>query len=303
MNLIRRIQYSQYWNIGFCVQTAEDLISCGKLKKIQWLDHSYRDRWFADPFIYKVTKDEVVVFVEECLIESPKGIISELHVDRSSLRLKERYILLERDTHVSYPIFYQSEGKTYVCPENGAAGELNIYEYDEENHCLFNPVRILDENLGDASIVPYNNKYYLIATRFPDLFQNALLYESQSLLSPFSLVSPQPAHQHKCCARPGGAWFEISGQWYRPAQNCVKRYGSALSIMKVNEVSVPLNEELVFQITPQSFRYNLGIHTINFCDGLCVVDGYGYLCPVWGSIYYSKLIQSIIKFVKQYRKV
>ena len=119
------------------------------LNKVQWLKHPYRDRWFADPFIFKVTDSEIIVFVEECPIERPKGILCELVIDRKTKRLKERYVLLESDTHLSYPAFIRQNGTVYVYPENGASGKLNIYEYDETNHRLVNPKCILEKSVAD----------------------------------------------------------------------------------------------------------------------------------------------------------
>lgn len=69
MNLLRQIQYSQNWNVGFCFTSADDVIINKGVKDVKWLNHPYKDRWFADPFIYSVTEKEIIVFVEELLIE------------------------------------------------------------------------------------------------------------------------------------------------------------------------------------------------------------------------------------------
>ena len=105
------MSYSQNWNIGFCEQLTENFLRYKTLNKIKWLKHPYTDRWFADPFILDVTENEIVVLVEECHIENPKGIISELIVDRRSMRLKKRYELLSLETHLSYPIIIQEDNK------------------------------------------------------------------------------------------------------------------------------------------------------------------------------------------------
>ena len=119
--------YPQNWNIGFVEQSAEDLLGKQQLGHIRWMKHKYKDRWFADPFIYKVADDEIVVFVEECMItDKPKGILCELHVDRKTMRLRERYVLLELDTHLSYPAFIKKDGVTYVYPENGSSGTQSL---------------------------------------------------------------------------------------------------------------------------------------------------------------------------------
>lgn len=39
-------------------------------------------------------------------------------------------------------------------------------------------------------------------------------------------------------------------------------------------------EHTVVEIFPSSSKYCRGIHTINFYQGLCVVDGRGYRCRI-----------------------
>ena len=279
MNIIRKIKYNQYWNIGFCEQTSEELMHEGGLRPIKWLKHEYDDRWFADPFILRATEDEIVVFVEECLMDTPKGIICELVINRKTMNLKERYVLLDKETHLSYPAIIMHDGKVYVYPENGASGKLNIYEYDEANHRLFNPVCILEEAVADATIFINNNCYYLTATKFPSTQEKVYLYKLESIFGPFTAVSAMPFQKDIGFSRCGGNFFYVDGNRCRPVQDCKIRYGAALNIMRSTLNQRMLVEELQLSIKPQSWRYDLGVHTINFCDGICVIDGYGYFYP------------------------
>ena len=293
MNLFRRIQYSQNWNIGFCEQTPKELI-CGKrLMPVKWMRHPYRDRWFADPFIFHVSDYDITVFVEECLIEHPKGIICELIIDRKTLQLKQRYVLLELDSHLSYPAIIHHEGKVYVYPENGASGRLNIYEYDAENHQLVNPICILDEAVADATILSHNGLYYLSATRFPETQEKAYIYVSYSIFGPYKLMSEMPYQVGLSYSRQGGGFFEAEGCLYRPAQNCEFRYGGALSIMCFN-VSNSIFEKPAFGLAPTDSRYSLGLHTINFKDGICVIDGCSFYYPFLGKLYYNSRLRTAL---------
>ena len=276
---IGRLLYDQNWNIGFCEQTSEELIQSEALKPVRWMKHPFRDRWFADPFIYRVTESEIVVFVEECPIDNPKGIISELVIDRRTMCLKERYVMLELDTHLSYPAIFEYSGKVYVYPENGMSGCLNIYEYEGKSHKLINPVCILKEAVADASILKRDEKFIIVATKYPDTQEKAYFYESDSLFGPYISVSLDPFQELPSCSRPGGNWIIVSGGCFRPAQNCSARYGGSLKIMLQNFPEK--KEEAVFEIHPQGYRYNLGLHTINFHNQLCVVDGCGYFYPTF----------------------
>lgn len=307
MNLFRQIQYSQNWNIGFCSLSEEELIANKKVKSVQWLKHPYKDRWFADPFIYSVTDQEIVVFVEELQMERPKGYLVELIVDRRTKRLLGRHVLLDLSTHLSYPAYLRYNGKLYVYPENGASGTLNMYEYDAEKHTLVDPVCILNEALADSTIWATREKeFYLIATRVPDVQEKAYLYRAASPMGPFVSVYDSPVQADRSCSRPAGNWFKAYYQLYRPAQDCVKGYGKAIAIMQVDGMC-PFRERHTFTIKPLSFKYNLGTHTINFFHSdkgecIAVVDGYGYLRPILGRVYYSRIVRRIIKAIKYYKR-
>lgn len=287
MRLLSYILYNQNWNIGFIEQTPENLIENQQLGKIQWMKHPYKDRWFADPFIFKVDDDEIVIFVEECPIKNPKGVLCELILDRKTKQLKRRHVLLELDTHLSYPAIIEENGVVYVYPENGHSGKLNIYEYDSKNHKLTKPICILDEAVADATILHYSKEYYLCATKYPDTQAKVFLYKSDSLKGPFCPCNKTPFNTGMDSSRPGGDWIVLGGTFFRPSQDCVVRYGSAISIMEVNFVGDSIKEKKVFSLKPISWRYNLGLHTLNFKDGLCVVDGFGYLHPVIARFFYA----------------
>lgn len=284
MNWKARLLYPQNWNIGFVEQTMTDLLDKQQLGRIRWMKHSYKDRWFADPFIYKVTDKEIIVFVEECLIsDTPKGILCELHVDRKTMRLRERFVLLELDTHLSYPAIIEKDGIAYVYPENGASGSLKMYRYDEDAHKLVEPVCILNDAVADSTILFFNDTYYIVATKSKNSRENAYLYQSIDLFGEFKLVSDQPVQKNRSCSRPAGNWIEMSGKLFRPSQDCSKSYGGAMNIMRVDSL-VPFQEEIVFGINPMSYKYHFGTHTINFSKDapLTVIDGYGYLHPIIG---------------------
>lgn len=283
MRIIDKLSYSQNWNIGFCEQTYDNLLQTGSLNKIRWMKHPYKDRWFADPFIYKITSTDIIVFVEECPIENPKGILCELVLNRDSLELKERYVLLELETHLSYPAIFKIGNKTYVYPENGASGALNIYEYDELGHRLINPVCVLSEGVADSTILQTNEGYYIIATKFPKTQECAYIYKSDTLFGPYALVTEEPINKSLKTSRPAGNWFYIGEQLYRPAQNCSKLYGGSISLMSASLLPY-YSESLIAELHPSSFQYNLRLHTINGLDGYLVIDGAGYSYPLIGRI-------------------
>lgn len=288
---------NQNWNIGFASTTPKELIECKSLGVLEWLKHPYKDRFFADPFVYSWTDEEIVVFVEELEFDRPIGRLTELVVDAKTKKLLHKYTLLELDSHLSYPAIIYNDGEVLVCPENGTTGKLTLYKYDKELHKL-HPVKvIIEEALADATIYKTSDSYYMFATKVPKTQEDLYLYKSDCFDGDYEevgLVSKGREH-----SRPAGNLFEVDGCLYRPAQNCSKRYGGAVEVMKCTiSADGKYSEEHSFSLNPTSFRYNIGLHTLNFYDnGCCVIDGYGYLYPILGRVlhFIRKIVRSIIK--------
>ena len=298
MIFLKNIKNGSFWNIGFCDYTPEMLIKNKALPKIQWMKHPYRDRFFADPFILNVTESEIIVFVEEYVFDNPPGRIVELVLDKKTKQLKKRFELLKLDSHLSYPAIIRKGDEILVYPENGASGKLNIYYYDAENHKLVEPYLIHEEAVFDATIIQKTDgSCIMVATKQPDNLENAYLFCASSFEGPFLQIGKSPFQPDRSCARMAGNFFKTFGQLYRPAQDCVSRYGSGIAIMQFDETTN--KEQKIFTLRPNSYKYNLGLHTINFHNGICVIDGYGFLYPTLGRIYVSKIVQSIIHLIKK----
>jgi hypothetical protein len=172
-----------------------------------------------------------------------------------------------------------------------------MYEYDLASHQLVNPKVILDGRVADSTILEKDGKYYLIAVKYPESLEKAYLYESNKFDGPYRQIGDEPVQLSRSCSRPGGNWFYANNNLYRPAQDCSVNYGGALKVMQVDTLN-PFQEKEVFSIQPLNYKYNLGVHTIDFLNGLSVIDGYGYLYPLFGRLYYSPFARKLIQAIK-----
>lgn len=295
---IGRYRNNQNWNIGFCKISPSDLIRTQRLPVVHWLKHGYSDRFFADPFILWNDTDTIHVLVEEMEFHA-KGVISLLIVDAFSYELLDRKVLLNHDTHLSYPAIIRDNGKIYVYPENYSAGHLSLYELDEKDYSLKPVSCLLDESLTDATVfLAHDGRLYMISTLSSNSRDNAFLFASDSIKDGFTRVFADPVVTGHDRSRCGGNFFKVKKTIYRPAQNCSNRYGGSIKIMEVQECSTRgYSEKEVFELKPNSWRYNLGMHTLNFSHdhSLAVVDGYGFQYPFvgrvldWVSRFYHKV--------------
>lgn len=295
-NFLRRLKTPYTYNIGFVDIRPENVVEAGGLgrRNIQWLRHSYNDRWFADPFIFDVTPHTIEVFAEEKQYGRP-GSLVRLSVSRKDKKLISRQSILGLSTHLSYPNIIEIQGKKYVYPENSQSGELNIYEITGSG-MLKRHSTLIPRALNDSSII-FDEKsgyYFLIATDADiDCHSMVQMFKSKSVFGPWEKVGEDAIVKDSGHGRPGGNFFKVGKAIYRPAQDCAGLYGNSLHIMEILSFE-PYVEKEIAHIRPKGFRYSYGIHTLNFHDsGIAVVDGNGYAWPVAGHLL-GPLIEKII---------
>ena len=278
MDFLRKI-YDKYvgkgiWSIGILENTIEDVVN-GKPLSLRRIDNPYKDRWWADPFILEVTEDRILILVEEVFYKTTeKGHIALLTVDRNTLKVLSDNVILELSTHLSFPCILRCGSKVYIYPENGQAGNLSIYEYESHSENLNKISVICDDKVVDSVIFKNKEKLYLLATKYPYYSENQLeIYQYNSEKKKFihlkKIVFPENI------ARNAGNIFEIKGTLFRPAQECNKKYGHALSIQKISfENDGIFSFKEVRRILPIDKKFHTGIHTLNSYKSIIVVDHY-----------------------------
>ena len=280
---IRKLSLFHY-NIGF-FNLEQDLLS-KEIPDIKWMQHSYRDRFFADPFILSITNDEIKVVVEDFEYRTWQGSIALLSIDRKTLELKSRKIILELDTHLSFPfVFRRNEDELFIIPENSASGSLSAYQFDTVSETVKKVSILTDMPVIDPVIHHTNGDYYLYGT-LRDREENANLYawKSSDPLEGYSLLSEHPVKMDISSGRRGGGFFTINDELYSATQYCKNSYGEALSICKCTiSPTGELSENVVSRLKAHPL-FPYGIHTLNIHQGLCVVDGLKYLFNPVGKI-------------------
>jgi hypothetical protein len=99
----------QTYNIGIIRKDFTEIKNELALGEIAWLSHSYKDRYFADPFLLRQDEVNFFILAEEYIFWEEKGKIVLLTIDKNSFTLKKKSLLIEEPFHISYPF----------CEENG----------------------------------------------------------------------------------------------------------------------------------------------------------------------------------------
>jgi len=280
MNLLQSLSTylkATKYNIGFVVTSLSDIID-GSPIRVSWLQHSYTDRWFADPFILDVTPDSYLVLVEEWYDPIGRGRIAKLTIDRKTCRLIDCRPILELDTHLSFPVISRREGKIYITPENSAAGKLVRYVYNPATDEVTPDRVVSDERLTDAVYFSFQNKDYLFSTKLPDANGKELGVYTLQPSRKYELA--EVCHFPENISRMAGNFFECGGIWYRPAQVCIKSYGDAVSLQAVRREDDKWSFSEVRRIYSPHPNFELGFHTFNVYGDTIVVDALGFRRPV-----------------------
>ena len=271
--LLDYIKATKY-NIGFVDGSLESIIQ-GEPIKVNWLKHSYKDRWFADPFILDVTENEIIVLVEEWYDPINRGRISKLIIDKYSYKLKELKVMIDEGFHMSFPAITRKSDGIYIQPECGLTRGLIEYKYDVKND-KFDKVRMIsDLPLADSVRNDFFGKDLMFSTKLPDANGKELgIYSWDETSQQYTLMDYY--HFDENISRMAGIFFENQGRYYRPAQVCVKSYGDAVSIQEVTFKDGVWNFNEIRKIYSPNPDLDLGFHTFNVYKDWIVVDAIGY---------------------------
>ena len=266
------------WAIGF-VRGGMDAIMQADQIECDWLRMPL-DRWFADPFILDVTDREIRLLVEDYGYDSKKGVISLLHIDRKSMDIISRKVLLDMPTHLSFPAIWRKDGRVYVYPESAKSGKLNMYEYHPETETLSFVQTICDDVVWDSYITEAFGELQMFTAAQNDNHLDIYKWNEKKkrFVPNFDIVST------KRDSRMGGAVFEYEGARYYPAQNCEIVYGGSINIKKINYSNGKFELSIIKSLTSPHPHYQLGLHTLNEYKGVVVIDAHGYRYKIVGPI-------------------
>lgn len=259
----------QKWVIGF-TETPISSILAGEDPVYHWAKNPYNDRWFADPFLLECTCDRLYVLCEEYRYETEKGRIAQLTIDRKTCAISDMKIVLELDSHLSFPYVTTVGNKVYVCPENGRSGTYNRYVYDKHSKGLTFNQTILSEPLADAVPLESGDSQWIFATKTPHE-NGPWLYvykKDNDCYREYSRL-----HMGMSASRMGGGFFRIGDRLYRVAQDCSNGcYGHRVIIQEAKCIDGQWTFENVRVLSNKYPLLEQGFHTFNVSNGIVLVD-------------------------------
>lgn len=272
MNLINKFRIQTY-NIGFITKPVKEIVMNGILSgDIVWVKHNYKDRFFADPFLWYRDKDHYFVLCEEMTFWEQKGVISLLKIRKDSCELVERKTVIEESTHLSFP--FCEENGNYVIPESLKSGQCKKYIFND-NHELVRSEVIFDEGLIDSSFFMDKNGDEWMFTAKKTIPNKELFLYYKNAEGKYQPVKHNPVESNIRTTRSAGRFFYSNGKLYRPVQDCLGRYGKQTKILEMKSISKD-GIEYEDVATLNSFAnppFSQTFHTFNVYNDVIVIDG------------------------------
>lgn len=272
MNLKKKFSILTY-NVGIITKGLDSVMESGlKEGDIRWLKHNYRDRFFADPFLFNEDDQFYYILVEELLFWEERGKITLLKVRKSNFSLVSRKIVIDEPFHMSFP-FCEPGGDT-ITPEMSESGEARVYTINKDTFAIKNKKKIFDEGTIDAVFYSNSKGENLCLTGKTHLPSFELYMLKQKSDGAYEQVGDMIEYDHGS-VRGAGRFFTWRGDLYRPVQDCNVRYGQQTKILKIKKLdSSGYEYETVTELN--SFKnppYDETFHTFNVYDNCIIVDG------------------------------
>lgn len=269
--------HSPHWRVGWRYNDGPGALETGTLAGPAWTPLYDSGMGFAaDPFPIE-WRGSMGVFFESMDYRSGKGSIRFQPFGPNG-PTGEAVTALSEPWHLSYPFLIEEGGVLYMVPEASASGAVTLYR------CVrfpdrWEPVaRLLDTiEAADATIFQHGGRYWMtsvVRDGYGGYSDTLAIHHASSLFGPWRPHALSPVLIDSRFARPAGAVVTTSHGLYRPAQDCAKGYGKALSIMRIDRLDPEtFQQSPVSRMAPGAPWPGGRLHTLNRFGRLECIDG------------------------------
>ena len=267
------------WNVGV-VMLAEPLRSVEELPKlllnVRWLPPRPSLYYIADPFPYRHAGREWLLVEDYGHPYGVRGRIGRL--DPSTATSSALVPVIDRPNHLSYPyILTDDDGRTWCVPEMGALRNgCVMFELAPDGSWLERAHILAGRVVFDPTIFRFEQRWWLLCGNAEGRGSLELdAYYADAISGPWTPHALNPLKHDRASARPGGRPFVLGGQLFRPAQDCSRTYGGALTIMALEELTpTTFRERPVIRLEPDPHGpYPDGLHHLVVEDDRLYIDG------------------------------
>jgi len=276
--LAKILRRAPHWYVGWRKADAARLTETMAIPSGGWtVLPDDGQRFYADPMI-ATWQGRTLMFVEEYPYATSKGVISAVEMGpHGPVGMPE--VVFEAAGHLSYPFVFERDGAMWMIPESSSLNGVDLYRATDFPRGWVHAARLVDgAQVSDATIVDHGGKLWMTGTvggGDASTWDALHLWSAETLTGPWRAHSENPVLLDALGARPAGAFYKRGAELWRPAQDCTTGYGAGLALCRVTK----MDDEGFAQEIGAVLRAGgsdwpgSGLHTVNWADGLEVVDG------------------------------
>lgn len=259
------------WNVGLVREPISRFLEPGFVPTVEWFDDTRgTNHYLADPFALATAAGSVEVYAEDYDYTTRLGSIARLDFRNMSRTTVDH----ASSAHASYPFTFEHDGQTLVAMQITGLAGVPLFRPDGDR--LMPAGRLpVDGEVLDPTLVQHDARWWVFFTRPGETSLTELhIWFADSLHGGWSPHPANPVKTDVRSARPGGTPFVHEGELYRPAQDCSTTYGGAVSINRVDTLTLDMfSESVVRVIEPDpSGPYPHGVHTLSAAGPFTLLD-------------------------------
>ena len=194
---------------------------------------------YADPVLFE-HEGRHHLFCEEIVPGSNRAVISHVELQPGVQAGPPEPVLAESH-HLSYPFVFAHEGAVFLIPETSSERRVTLYRAVDFPK-VWRRERVLLDGLtaSDATLLAHAGRLWLfvgVAAEHATMLDELHLFSAESLTGEWRAHPQNPIVSDVRCARPAGAIQRWGTALVRPAQDCGRRYGGAVSFRQIDVLS------------------------------------------------------------------
>lgn len=263
------------WALGIAKTNINDIIENGiDDKQIHWIKSDESNKYFADGFVFE-KDNKLQIFCENYDYKAGPANLMCIDLDKETFEIIDKKVVLDNQSHLSFPYVFKFENKIYCLPEASASGKLELYKWNSEHKSLdFVKTLLPDYAAVDPAIFYHNDKWWIFANELNNSNTLLNIFHSDNLKGPYFPHHQNPVKTDIRSSRSAGKIVKNDNDVLRPAQDSALTYGSRIVISKILKLSEnEFKEEAFAFLSPENFRkYNKGLHTLSFSENYVLID-------------------------------
>jgi hypothetical protein len=301
-----RAFFTDKWNIGYINKPIESFLGPIDHKDIIWIDYKKKNKFIADPFIFRSNGSTRLIY-EELDYSEGVGYINSAEIEND--KIVNENTIFKTTSHFSYPFIIHHENEVYCVPETSEDQEIALYKLDQSSNNWLK-LKVLVSNFRgiDNTVLFHNGLWWLFTTKAKNRpHEIVYLYYSSSLEGEWAPHANNPIKIDIRSARGAGTPFISAGALYRPAQDYSEEIEGRIRLNKIVKLSTSAYEErevcIINPFNKSDFPHK--IHTLCDAGSFTVIDGCRkvFILRHPGFIFFKvkRIYNFILRYISRYK--